>query len=113
VEKYDTRKATNSGTSSFPDKRREDTTLMMFNQVDPSDIVDGIATSEGYLARDFVVAGEIRETCPECKTTPLKLVLLPGVKSAHLFCPTCRGCFDACYVNGSPVLEGPCFCNFD
>jgi hypothetical protein len=99
-----------TGANSFLNKRRHDATPLLFKQLDPLSIVDGVLTNTGYLAHDFVVAGEIRETCPECKTTHLKLVLLQvGVIKAHLVCTTCTRCFDVFYPDGSSALEIPNF----
>jgi hypothetical protein len=105
VSKYDAENTTASSIGPFPDKRRNRLTPLLLNQLDPCDIVDGVLMSAGYLGHDFVIAGEMRETCPECKTIPLQLVLLqPGVKRAHMLCPTCTRCFDACYEDGSSAL---------
>lgn len=114
MNKSDEGNMTDSGANSYLDKRRQNATPFTLKQLDPRYIVDGVPTSSGYLARDFIAAGEIRETCPECKTTHLNLVLLQaGVIKAHLVCPTCTRCFEAFYEDGSSVLETPCFCSFD
>ena len=77
----------------------------MLIQLDPATLVDCVRVEDGYLADDIVTAGEMRETCPECKTTHLKLVLLQkGVKRAHMFCEKCTRCFDVCYASGSSAL---------
>ncbi len=114
MSKFDAENAADAGANSFLDKRRLETTLLVFKQLDPASIVNGIPTSAGYLTRDFIFAGEIRETCPECQTPHLKLVLLQvGVIKPHLVCPLCTRCFDAFYVDGTPALETPFFCSFD
>lgn len=87
------------------EKRQNSAALLMLIQLDPASIVDCVHVKEGYLAHDFAVAGEMRETCPECKTTHLKLVLLQnGVKRAHMFCERCTRCYDACYPDGYSAL---------
>ena len=49
--------------------------------------------------------GPVRETCPKCRNTHLKLVLRQhSVRIAHLFCVNCESCYDACYANGTPAL---------
>lgn len=87
------------------DKRQNSSTMLMLIQLDPASIVDCVKIDQGYLAHDFAIAGEMRETCPECKTSHLKLVLLQnGVKRAHMFCEQCTRCFDACYPDGYSAL---------
>ncbi|MFI4940496.1 MAG: hypothetical protein ACHP7O_09190 [Burkholderiales bacterium] len=105
MSKYDANNTTGSGIGPFQDKRRSQKIPLTLNELDPCDIVEGVLMSEGYLGHDFVIAGEMREICPECKTTLLQLVLLqPGVKRAHMLCPACTRCFDACYEDGSSAL---------
>lgn len=94
-----------SGASSFADKRRINETPFLLMPLDPSSVVDGVVMNEGYFAHDFAVAGDMREICPECKTTHLQLVLLQkGVKRAHMVCEKCLRCFDACTADGHSAL---------
>ena len=105
MSKSDTIDAASSSNRSIADKRQNSVALLMLIQLDPSSIVDCLPVNGGYLAHEFAVAGEMRETCPECKTTHLKLVLLQnGVKRAHMFCEKCTRCFDACYPDGYSAL---------
>jgi transcription elongation factor Elf1 len=47
----------------------------------------------------------VREACPKCQHTQLKLVLREAaVRIAHLFCVHCESCFDARYPGGAPAL---------
>lgn len=49
--------------------------------------------------------GSVRELCPKCQQTHLKLVLRQdSVRVAHLFCADCESCFDAHYRDGAPAL---------
>jgi DNA-directed RNA polymerase subunit M/transcription elongation factor TFIIS len=49
--------------------------------------------------------GTVRETCPKCLHTHLYLVLRQrSVRTAHLFCAECAGCFDAHYASGANAL---------
>ncbi len=49
--------------------------------------------------------GTVRETCPKCLHTHLRLVLRQSaVRTAHLFCTECHSCFDARYANGNSAL---------
>lgn len=114
MSKFDSVNPAGSVANLFLDKRKHQAAQLMFRQLDPCCIMNGTVTNFGYATPNFVVAGETRETCPECETTHLKLVLLqPGVKRTHLFCTTCTRCFDACYADGSSALETPCFYSFD
>ena len=84
--------------------RRTDTEMLFLAQIDPPKVVDGVAVKNGYLSDDIIVGGEMRETCPVCKTVHLKIVLRQeNVKRAHLFCEQCTRCFNASYHDGSPV----------
>jgi hypothetical protein len=54
---------------------------------------------------DLLTFGSVREICPKCQQTHLKLVLRQNsVRVAHLFCADCTSCFDAHYMNGAPAL---------
>jgi hypothetical protein len=87
------------------DKRQNPPTPLLLVPLDPASIIDGVRVKDGYLAQDFKIAGQMRETCPECKTVHLKLVLLQsGVRRAHMFCEQCTRCFDACYPDGYSAL---------
>jgi hypothetical protein len=54
---------------------------------------------------ELITFGTVRETCPKCEQSHLKLVLRQRrVRFAHLFCSACHSCFDAHYLNGAPAL---------
>ena len=54
---------------------------------------------------NLLTFGSVREICPKCQQTHLKLVLRQSsVRVAHLFCADCTSCFDAHYTNGTPAL---------
>jgi len=54
---------------------------------------------------NLLTFGSVREICPKCQHTHLKLVLRQdSVRMAHLFCADCESCFDAHYANGDPAL---------
>jgi transposase-like protein len=49
--------------------------------------------------------GKVREACPKCDQNQLTLVLRQAVvRTARLFCPDCKSCFDAHYANGPSAL---------
>ncbi len=87
------------------DHRHDATDSLLLVQLDPSTLVDGIAVANGYLAHEFSATGQMRETCPVCKTVHLKLVLRQNhVRKAHMFCEQCTRCFDALFQDGSPAF---------
>ena len=89
---------------SVQNKRQYDMNLILV-ELEPWSIVDGVYTDEGFLTGDINTAGEVRETCPECKDARLKLVLRQKlVRQSHLFCERCTRCFDAYYPNGASAL---------
>lgn len=54
---------------------------------------------------ELITFGTVRETCPRCQESHLKLVLRQRrVRLAHLFCAECQACFDAHYANGASAL---------
>lgn len=89
------------------DKRQYDTNLFVLIELDPMTVVDCEPVAGGcYLAEPIVMSGEMRETCPVCKTAHLKMVLRQKrVKQAHMFCEQCTRCFDACYPDGTSALS--------
>lgn len=80
---------------------------LCLRELNPDDVIDrlgadGDGDGEGAVATSF---GLVRETCPKCPNTHLRLVLRQhSVRIAHLFCANCESCFDACYANGTPAL---------
>lgn len=73
----------------------------------PSVVVDAVAAHAGFFAEDAQSVGRLREACPHCGV-PLQLVLrYKHVIRTHLYCESCRRCFDACLADGSSALTRP------
>ncbi|MBC7859293.1 MAG: hypothetical protein H7Z39_11060 [Burkholderiaceae bacterium] len=89
-----------------PRNRIIDAPALVLVQLDPTEVVDGVPLEDdGYLADDFMIQGEMRETCPACPTEHLQMVLRQdNVKRAHLFCQRCTRCYDASYPDGTPAF---------
>jgi hypothetical protein len=76
---------------------------LVLTELSPSSVVDAFVSADSPL--ELATFGAVRETCPKCHTTHLKLVLRQAcVRTAHLFCTTCESCFDAHYQDGKPAL---------
>ena len=76
---------------------------LVLTELPPGSVIDALASAETPL--DLESFGPVRETCPKCQATHLKLVLRQTcVRSAHLFCTNCESCFDAHYQDGKPAL---------
>jgi len=76
---------------------------LILRELNPDDVIDQLARDGDAI--DAVSFGTVRETCPNCATSHLRLVLRQeSVRVAHLFCVDCESCFDASYTNGSPAL---------
>ena len=76
---------------------------LILRELNPDDVIDQLARDGDTI--DAVSFGTVRETCPNCATSHLRLVLRQeSVRIAHLFCVDCESCFDACYANGTPAL---------
>lgn len=72
---------------------------LFLTELNPDDVTDHLGGD------DPVSFGPVRETCPRCSNTHLRLVLRQhSVRIAHLFCVNCEGCFDASYADGTPAL---------
>lgn len=75
---------------------------LFLTELDPQEVIDHL---DGRSPVDLCTFGTVRETCPKCDHTHLRLVLRQGaVRNAHLFCVKCQGCFDAHYTNGASAL---------
>lgn len=73
------------------------------SELSPGAVVDHLDGDQQPLK--LTTFGTVRETCPKCCHTHLKLVLRQtAVRTAHLFCPECESCFDARYANGASAL---------
>lgn len=90
---------------SGADKREDDTLLVTLIGLDPSTVVEGVRSKNGFVGADVAFAGKMREICPVCMNTNLQLVLRQvSVKRSHMFCPQCTRCFDAIYADGTTAL---------
>ncbi|NML62893.1 hypothetical protein HHL21_17775 [Massilia sp. RP-1-19] len=90
---------------AFPPGRRHhhaaNEDQLHLRELNPDDVVDHLG-ADGPDAASF---GPVRETCPKCENTHLRLVLRQhSVRVAHLLCVNCDSCFDACYPDGTPAL---------
>jgi hypothetical protein len=92
--------------SNRGEHRNKNTGSFSLVEVDRSNVVDSIRLDDGYEPDGVFATGEMRELCPYCKATHLKLVLRQKrVRHAHLFCDYCEKCFDARNPDGSSALE--------
>ena len=81
--------------------RRPDDSLLL-TELDPQVLVDHL---DGDVPVNLMTFGSVRETCPKCMHTHLHLILRQrNVRTAHLYCAECQGCFDAHYASGAPAL---------
>lgn len=76
---------------------------LILTPLNPSAVVDHLDPDNTPV--ELITFGTVRETCPQCQHTHLRLVLRQRrVRLAHLFCAECHSCFDAHYANGSSAL---------
>lgn len=76
---------------------------LILSELNPHIVVDQLDNDDVPL--NLLTFGNVREVCPKCRHTHLKLVLRQNsVRMAHLFCADCEACFDAHYANGAPAL---------
>lgn len=76
---------------------------LVLSELNPSVVVDRL-DADGQPIH-VLTFGSIREACPKCRGSHLKLVLRQSaVRVAHLFCANCTTCYDAHYANGTPAL---------
>lgn len=88
--------------------RKPDSALppLILVALDPLAIVAGERRDDVYVAEEVRAVGQMRETCPACPDTHLKLVpRQDDVRVAHLYCEQCTRCFDAFLDDGSSVLN--------
>jgi hypothetical protein len=88
-----------------PTRRRQnsDVECLVLSELNPQSVVDDLDDDGDPI--HVMTFGSVRETCPKCRSSHLKLVLRQSaVRIAHLFCPDCAGCFDAHYPNGASAL---------
>lgn len=76
---------------------------LVLSELSPHTVVDRL-DAEGHPIH-VLTFGSVREACPKCRGSHLKLVLRQSaVRVAHLFCANCTSCYDAHYANGTPAL---------
>jgi len=76
---------------------------LVLSELNPLAVIDQLDDDSTPL--NLLTFGSVREVCPKCQQTHLKLVLRQdSVRIAHLFCAGCESCFDAHYANGAPAL---------
>ena len=75
---------------------------LVLSALEPDRVIDYAEPDDTI---DLITFGTVRETCPKCEQTHLKLVLRQRrVRFAHLFCSGCQSCWDAHYPNGASAL---------
>ena len=85
--------------------REQVSTPLRLIEVERSSVVDTMRMHDGDMTDKVQAMGTMRELCPHCRTTHLKLVLRQKrVRHAHLFCEQCEKCFDARNLDGAPAL---------
>lgn len=88
-----------------PSRRRPgdaDGTLVLI-ELNPRAVIDHL-DEDGHPIH-MLTFGSVRELCPKCRSSHLKLVLRQSaVRVAHLFCADCTSCYDAHYQDGAPAL---------
>ena len=76
---------------------------LVLSEMDADSVIDHLEPPDASV--ELITFGTVRETCPKCAKTHLKLVLRQRrVRLAHLFCSDCLSCFDAHYTNGKSAL---------
>jgi hypothetical protein len=76
---------------------------LVLSELPPSSVLDPLTPCDAPL--ELTTFGAVRELCPKCQASHLKLVLRQScVRTAHLFCTSCESCFDAHYPNGASAL---------
>lgn len=87
-----------------PSRRQHDgVDQLVLCELNPLVVVDHLDGED--LPLTLLTFGSVREVCPKCQRTHLKLVLRQAsVRMAHLFCAECESCFDARYPDGAPAL---------
>jgi hypothetical protein len=91
------------GPQSAPSRRHHTAGDLILSELNPHVVVDHLDGE--HVPLNLLTFGSVREICPKCRHTHLKLVLRQtSVRVAHLFCADCESCFDAHYANGAPAL---------
>lgn len=91
------------GDSAVACRRHHEAGDLILSELNPQAVVDHLDGDTVPL--NLLTFGQVREVCPKCQHTHLKLVLRQtSVRKAHLFCADCAACFDAHYADGAPAL---------
>ena len=84
-------------------RQHEEVGFLVLSELNPLVVVDHLEGEQTTLT--LLTYGNVREVCPKCQHSNLKLVLRQtSVRMAHLFCAECESCFDARYADGAPAL---------
>lgn len=84
-------------------RQHHDIGQLVLCELNPLVVVDRLDGED--LPLTLLTFGSVREVCPKCQHTHLKLVLRQtSVRMAHLLCAECESCFDARYPDGAPAL---------
>lgn len=84
-------------------RHHRDEDRLILTELSPHAVVDHLDDDNTPI--DLTICGSVREACTKCAQPHLKLVLRQrSVRTAHLFCAACHGCFDAHYANGANAL---------
>lgn len=85
-------------------RQRRPQDALILSELDPMAVVDHLDDDATPL--HLTTFGTVREICPKCQRTQLRLVLRQAcVRNAHLFCEECASCFDAHYPDGKSALS--------
>jgi hypothetical protein len=96
--------STNPRSPESGGRRHAANDYLILSELNPNAVVDHIDGNAPPL--NLMTFGNVREVCPKCQHSHLKLVLRQAtVRIAHLFCADCESCFDAHYPNGAPALS--------
>ena len=84
-------------------RQHEEVDCLVLRELNPLVVIDYLEGEQNAL--NLLTFGNVREACPKCQRSSLKLVLRQtSVRMAHLFCPECESCYDAQYADGAPAL---------
>lgn len=76
---------------------------LLLTEINGRAVIDHLDGANGTV--NLTTFGTVREACPKCLHPHLNLILRQrNVRSAHLFCAECKGCFDAHYSSGASAL---------
>ena len=76
---------------------------LLLTEINGHAVIDHLDGADGAV--NLITFGTVREACPKCLHPHLTLILRQrNVRTAHLFCVECKGCFDAHYSSGASAL---------